>query len=47
MSDVNPAILVHGGAGTVKDESLPARLDGCKEAALAGWVIIERGGLAV
>jgi L-asparaginase / beta-aspartyl-peptidase len=47
MSNVNPAIVVHGGAGTIKDESLPARLEGCKEAALVGWEIIERGGLAV
>ena len=43
----NPAIIVHGGAGTIKDESLPARFEGCKEAALAGWDIVERGGLAV
>jgi beta-aspartyl-peptidase (threonine type) len=39
-----PAIIVHGGAGPIKDESLPARLEGCKAAALAGWKILERGG---
>ena len=40
----SPAIIVHGGAGPIKDESLPARLEGCREAALAGWRILEQGG---
>jgi beta-aspartyl-peptidase (threonine type) len=40
----NPAIIVHGGAGPIKDDSLPARLDGCMRAAIAGWKILERGG---
>jgi beta-aspartyl-peptidase (threonine type) len=39
-----PAIIVHGGAGPIRDESLPARLEGCKAAALAGWTILEQGG---
>jgi len=39
-----PAIIVHGGAGPIKDGSLPARLDGCKDAALAGWKILSDGG---
>ena len=43
----NPAIIVHGGAGPIKDDSLPARLDGCKRAAIAGWKILERGGSAL
>lgn len=47
MTIFKPAIIVHGGAGAIKDDSLPARLDGCKEAALAGWKILERGGSAV
>jgi beta-aspartyl-peptidase (threonine type) len=47
MSNVNRAIIVHGGAGPIKDQSLPARLDGCKRAALAGWEILERGGSAL
>ncbi len=42
-----PSIIVHGGAGPVKDDSLPARLDGCKAAALAGWQILEAGGSAL
>jgi beta-aspartyl-peptidase (threonine type) len=47
MSNVDCAIIVHGGAGPIKDQSLPARLDGCKRAALAGWEILERGGSAL
>ena len=39
-----PSIIVHGGAGPIKDGSLPDRLDGCKDAALVGWKILERGG---
>jgi L-asparaginase / beta-aspartyl-peptidase len=42
-----PAIIVHGGAGPIKDESLPARLEGCKAAALAGWKILEEGGASL
>jgi beta-aspartyl-peptidase (threonine type) len=42
-----PAIIVHGGAGPVRDDSLAARLDGCKAAALAGWQILEAGGSAL
>ncbi|MEA2659265.1 MAG: L-asparaginase / beta-aspartyl-peptidase [Candidatus Binatota bacterium] len=40
----NPAIIVHGGAGPIRDDSLAARLAGCKEAALAGWQILTQGG---
>ncbi len=47
VTNFNPAIIVHGGAGAVKDHSLSARLDGCKEAALAGWRLLERGGSAI
>jgi beta-aspartyl-peptidase (threonine type) len=42
-----PAIIVHGGAGPVRDDSLAARLDGCKAAASAGWRIIQAGGCAL
>ncbi len=47
MSRQNPAIIVHGGAGPVRDNSLPQRLDGCKAAAEAGWTILRGGGSAV
>lgn len=46
-SKVNPAIIVHGGAGPIKDDSLPARLEGCRAAALAGWKILNSGGSAL
>lgn len=42
-----PAIIVHGGAGRIRDEELPQRLEGCKEAALAGWQMLKRGGQAL
>ena len=42
-----PAIIVHGGAGPIKDDSLAVRLDGCKTAALAGWSVIQQGGAAL
>jgi L-asparaginase / beta-aspartyl-peptidase len=42
-----PAIIVHGGAGRVRIEELPQRLEGCKEAALAGWQILKQGGSAL
>jgi beta-aspartyl-peptidase (threonine type) len=47
VTTFNPAIIVHGGAGAVKDDSLPKRLDGCNRAALAGWEILKSGGSAV
>jgi beta-aspartyl-peptidase (threonine type) len=47
VTNPNPAIIVHGGAGAIKDDSLPGRLDGCKEAARAGWLVLQRGGPAV
>ena len=46
-SSLSPALIVHGGAGPIKDDSLPARLDGCRAAALAGWKILENGGSAL
>lgn len=47
MTKFQPSIIVHGGAGPIKDDSLPARLEGCKDAALAGWEILQRGGSAL
>jgi beta-aspartyl-peptidase (threonine type) len=41
-----PAIIVHGGAGAIKDDSVRHRLDGCREAAMAGWKILQKGGSA-
>jgi beta-aspartyl-peptidase (threonine type) len=47
MTRVQPSIIVHGGAGLIKDDSLAARLEGCKAAALAGWNILQDGGAAI
>jgi beta-aspartyl-peptidase (threonine type) len=46
MTNLEPSIIVHGGAGPIRDDSLPARLEGCKAAALAGWKILDHGGSA-
>jgi L-asparaginase / beta-aspartyl-peptidase len=46
MTTFQPSIIVHGGAGPIRDDSLLARLEGCKAAALAGWEILDQGGLA-
>jgi beta-aspartyl-peptidase (threonine type) len=47
MTKFPSAIIVHGGAGPIKDDSLAARLGGCKDAALAGWQILTQGGNAL
>lgn len=47
MIQFTPSIIVHGGAGPIKDDSLAARREGCKAAALAGWEILCAGGSAV
>ncbi len=44
MTNFKPAIIVHGGAGPIRDDSLPARLEGCKAAAVGGWTILQQGG---
>jgi L-asparaginase / beta-aspartyl-peptidase len=46
MTNLKPSIIVHGGAGPIRDDSLSARLEGCKAAALAGWKILDQGGSA-
>src|SRR3954447_9475942 len=42
-----PALIVHGGAGPIRDDSLSQRLEACRAAALAGWSILAGGGTAV
>lgn len=38
------AIIVHGGAGTIKkEEKIPKVIEGVKEAALAGWKELKKG----
>ncbi len=47
MNAHRPAIIVHGGAGQVLEDALPKRLEGCKQAACAGWDILGKGGSAL
>lgn len=47
MTEFQPSIIVHGGAGPIKDDSLPRRLEGCRAAALAGWEMLRAGGNAL
>jgi L-asparaginase / beta-aspartyl-peptidase len=41
------AIIVHGGAGTVTPARAEIVQEGCKEAALIGWRILQAGGSAL
>ncbi len=41
------AIIVHGGAGLVTPERAEGVQQGCKEAALVGWRILQAGGSAL
>lgn len=44
---MKPAVIVHGGAGPIKDDSLAQRLEGCQAAALAAWEILNGNGSAL
>lgn len=41
------AIIVHGGAGTISADRTEAAQAGCREAALAGWRVLQAGGTAL
>lgn len=41
------AIVVHGGAGNILPERVAGAQSGCKEAALAGWRMLQGGGSAL
>ena len=41
------AIIVHGGAGTVTPDRTEIVQQGCKEAAIIGWRILQTGGSAL
>src|SRR5712692_1618938 len=41
------ALIVHGGAGLINPERADLAQAGCKEAALAGWQILQAGGSAL
>src|SRR5229473_4378716 len=41
------AIIVHGGAGTITPDRVEVASAGCKEAALIGWQVLQKGGTAL
>lgn len=41
------AILVHGGAGTITEARAPLAVQGCKDAAMIGWRILQQDGTAL
>src|SRR6266496_6315842 len=47
MMEMPIAIIVHGGAGTVTPDRAEIVQEGCKEAALVGWRILQAGGSAL
>jgi L-asparaginase / beta-aspartyl-peptidase len=40
----NPVLVVHGGAWAMPDDVVDAHLNGVRNAAAAGWRVLERGG---
>jgi L-asparaginase / beta-aspartyl-peptidase len=43
----NPVLVVHGGAWAIPDEMVEAHLRGVRNAASAGWNVLENGGSAL
>jgi L-asparaginase / beta-aspartyl-peptidase len=43
----NPVLVVHGGAWDIPDDMVDAHLNGVRNAAAAGWRVLERGGSAI
>ncbi len=43
----NPVLVVHGGAWDIPDDMVEAHLNGVRNAAAAGWRVLERGGSAL
>ncbi|MBI4527908.1 MAG: isoaspartyl peptidase/L-asparaginase [Deltaproteobacteria bacterium] len=43
----SPAIIVHGGAGSIPEDILAPMLEGCRKAALEGWRVLDAGGSAL
>ena len=42
-----PAIIVHGGAWYIPEAQRELHMEGCREAASAGWALLARGGSAL
>jgi phosphate transport system protein len=43
----DPILVVHGGAWAIPDDMVEAHLNGVRNAAAAGWRVLERGGSAL
>lgn len=43
----SPALIVHGGAYDIPTESHQAHIEGCRNAAEAGWAVLARSGSAL
>jgi beta-aspartyl-peptidase (threonine type) len=43
----NPVLVVHGGAWAIPDDMVEAHVKGVRNAAAAGWRVLERGGSAL
>lgn len=43
----NPVLVVHGGAWDIPDDMVEAHLNGVRNAAAAGWRVLEHGGSAL
>jgi L-asparaginase / beta-aspartyl-peptidase len=43
----NPVLVVHGGAWAIPDDMVEAHLHGARNAMMAGWRVLERGGTAL
>jgi beta-aspartyl-peptidase (threonine type) len=43
----NPVLVVHGGAWAIPDDMVEAHVNGVRNAAVAGWHVLERGGSAL
>ncbi len=44
---MQPALIVHGGAGAIAPERLPLAEEGCRAAAAAGFAVLRAGGTAL
>lgn len=43
----DPILVIHGGAWAIPDDMMEAHLNGVRNAAAAGWEILEKGGSAL
>ncbi len=44
---INPVLVIHGGAWAIPDDMVDAHLSGVRKALAAGWQVLERGGPAL